>query len=142
MVHISHKTLNKKDMEKLFDQFNKTIGALSHEQSKLFLGDFLGDEEQVLFAKRLAAIIMLSRGQSLYKIADTLKISASTAKAFQLRLEMGMYDRLFTVIKKDENQFLALIDAIDSILHLGGILPHYGQTHRSEAYKRHQKPFD
>lgn len=102
----------------------------------------MGTEEKILLAKRLAAIIMLNQGQSIYKVSGTLKISTSTAKGFKSRLDSSAYDRLLKVLARDKNKFLELIDTIDSILHLGGVLPHYGQTHRSEAFKRDQRPFD
>lgn len=142
MVRVSRNRLGQKELDKLFDQLNHTVGKLSQRQSEQFLTDLLGQEEKIVLAKRLAAIVMLTEGQSLYKVSETLKISTSTARNFQLKLQTGRYQRLLSVIQKNKIHYLELLDTLDSILHLGGILPHYGQSHRSEAFKRSQKPFD
>lgn len=139
MVHISKKQLTEKELGKLFRQLNNTLGDLDEKRLESFLSDFLGEEEKVMFAKRLAAIVMLYREQSLYKVATTLKISSSTAGKIQTGLDTGKYDTMLSVIQKDKVGFLDLLDAIDSILHLGGILPHYGQTPQSESYRRRRK---
>lgn len=144
MVHISKQTLEIVEQQKLFAELNRTIGNLNSSQSALFLNDFLGPEEQVLLAKRLAAILMLSHNQSIYKVASTLHISTSTASDFYSKLTLGRYNQLLSVIRKNKNGYIKLLSTIDSILHLGGVLPHYGQTHSSEAYRRKhaEKPFD
>lgn len=138
MVHISKKQLTDKELNKLFQQLNSTLGGLDNKRSELFLSDFLGEEEKVMLAKRLAAIVMLHSEQSLYKIANTLKISTSTARKIHSGIRAGKYDRLLSAIQKDKVGFLELLEAVDSILHLGGILPHYGQTPQSEKYRRRQ----
>jgi uncharacterized protein YerC len=142
MVHISNKTLTSKKLGELFNQLNATLGGLSTKQSEIFLSEFLGKEEQIMLAKRLAAIIMIHNGQSIYKVAKVLKISTSTASDLRTRIQLGRYNRLLTVLRKDKFEYIKLLEAVDSILHLGGILPHYGETHRSEAFKRSVKSFD
>jgi hypothetical protein len=141
MVNISKQALGEKELGKLFAQLNQVIGKLDAKQSALFLKDFLGEEEQIMLSKRLAAILMLHHRQSLYTVARTLKISSAAADNFRTKLDEGAYDHMLAAIQKNKSGYIELLDAVDSILHLGGILPHYGQTYASEAYKRSRKSF-
>jgi len=139
MVNISKDLLEQTELDALFGQLNGTIGQLSAKQSEIFLSSFLGAEEKIMLAKRLAAIIMLTHGQSLYMVASALKISTSTAKKYKLDIQEGKYNLLLQAIAKRKAGYIELLKTIDSILHLGGVLPHYGQTHASEAYQKYQE---
>jgi len=138
MVNISKELLEQTELDALFTQLNGTIGQLSAKRSELFLSSFLGTEEKIMLAKRLAAIIMLTHGQSLYKVSMALKISPTTAKNYRLSIQEGKYNILLETITKRKARYIELIETIDSILHLGGVLPHYGQTQASEAYQKDQ----
>ena len=81
---------------------------------------------------------MINEGYSLYKIADTLKISPATAHRVKKRFDSNEYDHLLPILKKNKEVFLAILETIDTILTVGGIMPHYGQTHKSEAFKKNQ----
>lgn len=136
MVRISKEALSEGDNEKLSKQLQVTIGSLNVQQSQIFLQNFFGEEEQIMYAKRLAAILLLSQNYSLYKVANVLHISSSTANRYYDKLNIGEYDTLLQILQKDKKSYTSLLETIDSILHLGGILPHYGQTHRTEAFKK------
>lgn len=136
MVRISKEALSEGDNEKLSKQLQVTIGSLNVQQSQTFLQNFFGEEEQIMYAKRLAAILLLSQNYSLYKVANVLHISSSTANRYYDKLNIGEYDTLLQILQKDKKSYTSLLETIDSILHLGGILPHYGQTHRTEAFKK------
>ncbi|MAZ56225.1 hypothetical protein CL653_00330 [bacterium] len=138
MVHVSKTTLKKKDLQKLFSQLNETVGRLNKQQSEDFLSTLLGEEEKIMLAKRLSAILMLAHGQSTYRVTEVLKLSSSTLKIYKSKLDDGKYDLLLTAIRKQKKGYLELLETIDSILHLGGALPHYGQTHASEEYRRNK----
>tara|TARA_B100000745_G_scaffold299776_1_gene251453 strand:- start:457 stop:882 length:426 start_codon:yes stop_codon:yes gene_type:complete len=139
MVNISKESLCQKDLHRLFTQLNSTVGRLSAKQSEDFLSGLLGTEEKVMLAKRLAAIIMLVHGQSIYRVATSLKVSTSTSKNYKNQLKSGQYDLLLNSITKQKKRYLELLETIDSILHLGGALPHYGQTLASEEFKRNKR---
>ena len=139
MVNISKQVLGEKELGKLFAQLNQTIGKLTPKQTGIFLEDFLGKEEQIMLAKRLAAILMLHHKQSLYAVAKTLKISSAAADNFQRKLDTGVYDGMVATLKKNKSEYIELLEAVDSILHLGGLLPHYGHTYTSESYRRSKK---
>lgn len=138
MTRVSKRALDGVEHTKLYQQFHNAINQLTGSQTAHFFEEFFGPEEQVMFAKRLAAILLLAHGQSLYSVADKLHLSTSTTKQYSDKLNRGSYDGMLRALKRNKINYSELLDAIDSILHLGGIMPHYGQTHKSEAYKKRQ----
>jgi uncharacterized protein YerC len=130
MTNISKRPLAKQQEEKLFVQLSKFLILGSTIQTQRVLTDLLGYEERVMLAKRLAAIIMLVQGQSLYRIAQTLHVSSATVRTLASRLEAGEFASITKMLVKEKHPFLHLHDAIDSILHLGGLLPHYSGLDR------------
>jgi len=101
------------------------------------LTDLLGPEEQVMLAKRLAAITLLQRGQSIYKTASTLHLSPATAGRIKTNLDNHQYDKVLQLLTSNGNLLHELLTALDTTLHLNGLLPHYGQSYTSEAKRRH-----
>lgn len=57
------------------------------EEVAKFLDEFLTKTEKVMFAKRLAIVLMLEKGYSYYDIRDTLKVSTSTVQRIAQWLE-------------------------------------------------------
>ena len=125
MVHISSQPLDEAQLKKLFAQLSYLISSSTTSNTDVLLDELLGYEERILLAKRLATIVLLVRGTSIYKTAQTLKISTSTASKVQNQLEAGAYSHLQRLINKKNRGTVDLLKTIDSILHLGGVLPHY-----------------
>lgn len=136
MTNISKRRLPKKKTKQLFMQLSLLMAQSTTKNTELLLSDLLGYEERTMLAKRLAAIIMLQRGASIYKTSDSLKISTATAAKIEQKLADGEYVHLVTLIKKNSASIIDILETIDSILHLGGMLPHYGQTMSSRPRKR------
>ena len=134
MTRVSKTQLDPALVDKLFSQLCVVLEMLDRNKANLFLTDLLGPEERVMLAKRLAAILMLEHGYSIYKTAESLAISTSTAKSIQLRLQSGAFDNLLTTLvrKKNKHIILELLETVDAILHLGGLLPHYSGPDRSK----------
>jgi len=88
-----------------------------------------------MLAKRLAIIILLLEDKSLYRIASILKISPTTANKIKYKLDTGEFDKIITLLGKNKKEYFALLDTLDSILHLGGILPHYNGLERYKYTK-------
>lgn len=118
--------------EQLFAQLSAVLGQLDQDLTDRFLSDLLGPEERIMLAKRLAAILMLASSCSLYKTATTLAISSSTAKSLHQKLQEGAYDRLLAALRKKKNKhvLLEMLETVDNILHLGGLLPRYNGLDR------------
>ncbi len=104
------------------------LGKLSIVQTGEFLEALLGPEEQLMLAKRLAIIVMIHEGYSLYKISDSLKVSPATASKIKFYYDQDHYAPILTALKNNKPVYLAIIQSIDSMLTLGGHLPRYGQA--------------
>ena len=130
MVHISSQALTETQLKKLFVQLSHLISSSTPSNADILLDELLGYEERVLLAKRLATVVLLARGTTIYKTARTLKISTSTASKAQAQLDAGAYIHIQSLISKKNHGMLDLLETIDSILHLGGILPHYAGPDR------------
>ena len=89
-----------------------------------------------MYAKRFAAIVMIHEGYSLYRIGRTLKLSPATAKTIKFRYDNDRYKHIVATLKGNKPNYLAIIELIDSILTVGGIMPRYGKSH---MYKKYQK---
>ncbi len=124
MVHLNRNRLSKKQLDLLFDQLNNTLSKFSSEDAGSFLSELLGYEERIMLAKRLAVIILLLEGKSLYRTAMILKISTATAEKVKTKIDCGKYDQIIASIGKNKKEYFSILETLDKILHLGGILPH------------------
>ena len=125
MVRVNKAKLSNKQQTALFNQMNHVLSKLNEKQTGLFLSELLGEEERIILAKRLAVIILLLEGRSLYNISALLKISPTTADNINQKLKAGTYDQLINLLGQNKTDYFSILEAIDTILHLGGILPHY-----------------
>ncbi len=124
MVNVNRNELSSKDLTRLLRRFDDTLANLDRNGTTVFLSELLGKEERLTIAKRLATIVLLSEGYSEYKTSRLLKLSPTTTGNIAAKIRAGTYDGLLRVLKKKKINYLELLDAIDSILHLGGLLPH------------------
>ncbi len=130
MVYINRHELTKKDLDLLFLQFDTLLGKLNQKAIHTFLSELLGREERIMLAKRFAAIILLVESTSEYKTAQLLKLSPTTTGKIASEIEHGTYSGIVTLLQKNKRDYLKILETIDSILHLGGILPHYNGLDR------------
>jgi uncharacterized protein YerC len=130
MVRLNKHQLAAEQLEKILDQLTKTLGQTNEADTKTILNALLGEEEKIMIAKRLGAIVLLEQGHKPYTVSRALKMSPSTVGRIQSELLLGQYHYLFTAVKKNQISYKAIMKAIDSILTVGGIMPHYGKSHR------------
>jgi hypothetical protein len=128
MVRLNRNQLSADKLDALFTQLNTTLGPLSATQTGHFLSDLLGKEERIMLAKRLAIIVLLVEGTSLYRIARILKVSPSTAETIRRRLVRGRYSGILGILSKNKNAYASILDTLDAILQLGGLLPRYNSN--------------
>lgn len=119
MTHISKHQLPKDDLDTLFIQLSNTISQLSEKVSADFLDDLLGNEEKVMLAKRLAAIVMFIEGNSSYRVWQLLKLSPSTADRLRLNYEIGKYRNIEKVLKSDNKRYEDFWTILETILQAG-----------------------
>ena len=125
MPNISKRRLEKEQLEKLFSHWYTHVAGLDIEGTEQFFSALLGPEEQIMLAKRFAAIVMLMQGRSGYKIWNDLDLSPSTVENIKEKYKAGQYDSIRIEMEKRGIGVLDILETIDSILHLGGILPRY-----------------
>ena len=130
MVRLNKHHLHEAQQQKLFTQLSTTLGKLSSDKTGLLLSELLGTEERIMLAKRLAALILLTENKSMYKTAKLLKLSPATTQKIKRQLEEGQYDQTISILGKNKKDYFVILETLDSILHLGGILPHYNGIDR------------
>ncbi|MEX0930718.1 MAG: hypothetical protein WDZ68_00315 [Candidatus Paceibacterota bacterium] len=117
MTNISKRSLKKKDVEALFEQLVSIVTKLNKNSSQSFLESIFTPSEQLMFTKRVAAIVMLSKGYSGYKIWTVLNLSPSTVQNYTYQYEKGIYDDFLHSLKKPKNNLLTEIERlIDNII--------------------------
>ncbi len=136
MVQISKSPLSKSDEIALFIQLTRLFSKKSDTEMQGILSDLLGYEEKLMLAKRFAIVVLLWKKQSIYSIAKIVHVSTSTVARIHQNYHMDAYMNIIEALDKRNPSIMAILKSIDDVLHLGGILPHYGETHRSEMYKR------
>ncbi len=136
MVHVNRNELSKGDLDALFSQFDTLLNKLNLNETSILLNELLGREERITLAKRLAVVILLHEGMSEYKSAKVLKLSPTTTGRISEDMRRGVYTKTIELLQKNRRDYLIILDTIDSILHLGGILPH---RHGLDRYRNLNK---
>lgn len=124
MARSTKKELTTQQLDQLFTQLNTTIARLDVKGVQHFVSELLGPEEHIMIAKRLATIILLVEGNTLYRTSKVLQISTSTAGKISAGLKLGKYNEILILFGKSKKDYFAILNTLDSILHLGGIMPH------------------
>jgi uncharacterized protein YerC len=136
MTNISKQKLDPAQEQLLFSQLAGLLNVHSKKVTETILSELLGYEEKIMVTKRFAIVALIWKKESVYSIAKKLHVSTSTVARVESDYANGRYKTICKLLKKPSVSFVAILNTIDNILHLGGIMPHYGQTHASEAYKR------
>lgn len=124
MVRINKNALPDAQIKHLHKQLDRMISGIAPEKMGGFLQGLLGPEERLMLAKRLAVIVMLKEGYSDYRIAETLKLSPSTIHNIKVRQNKNSFAEVTKTITDHKETYIAILEIVDSLLHVGGILPH------------------
>ena len=121
MPHISSKKLDSNISNKLF---NDLMGILGKAHDRKFLplvfNELFTETEKIMFAKRIAIILMLVSKTPQHKLVDILKVSPTTVAKTSLGIEIGKYKTILKVSRKEK---IDLEKIVWSILTAGGIMP-------------------
>lgn len=97
MTRVSNKRLEEKVLRRIHRRFAESAASMqSPRAAESFLGELLSESEQLMLAKRLAAIYMIAEQVSSYRIAKTLGLSISTVLRFQAKYHRGEYVHILT----------------------------------------------
>ncbi len=119
MTHVSKKQLEAKHLESLFIQLSKIIAKLDERSSEEFFNEFFGPEEKIMFAKRLAVIVMCIEGNSTYRIAQLLMMSPSTTERIKHKFIKGDYKNIERIITNKRRDYKELWEVLEIILSAG-----------------------
>ena len=85
MVHLSSYPLEKRKLLKLYQLFFEIIARSgSRDNFIVMMNDVVSPPEQIMIAKRIAIVYLLTKGINPSAIAYYLKVSKSTAAKFSL----------------------------------------------------------
>ena len=104
MPHVSKEKLDEKTKKKLLDQTVEFFVLDGKKSQKIFFEELLTDTERIMLIKRMAAALLLSESVSLYKIAQQLHLSTSTAKRFYREYERGRFDKTIATFGRHERK--------------------------------------
>lgn len=121
MPHISSKKLDVHLSEKIFGKLLTILGqAKNRDHLSLVVNELFTHTEKIMFAKRIAVILMLSNNIPQHKITELLKMSPTTVAKVSLRIESGKCDAILNVSKREK---IDIEKIVWNILTAGGIMP-------------------
>lgn len=107
MPHVSQRRLKRETFRSMRESFTNLMAVPRNPRlTQLLLNDVLTMTERVMLAKRLAAIVMLCRGYSVYKIHMVLKLSPSTVARLETQLENSAFPYLESLFRGSRSKKL------------------------------------
>ena len=117
MPHVSKNKINEKLMKKMKKDL---LFALTRSDNKNFLiQELFTETEFVMLAKRLAIIILTTKGFSRYRISKNLKVSTSTVLRFQEDITLGKYNMIKNLALSKKKEDVKVIKILEKILLAG-----------------------
>jgi uncharacterized protein YerC len=103
--------------------------SLRGNTGRLFLEQFMTETEQIMFAKRLATLLMLMEKCSYYRIAKTLGVSVSTSRRIHEKLLKGDFRTIEQIVqnKKSREHFFKQLEKFSR----GGLPPIAGDWRKN-----------
>ncbi len=134
MPHISSKKLDIGFSNKLFNDLLHILGK-AHDKKFLpsVFNELFTETEKIMFAKRVAVILMLVAKTPQHKIVDILKVSPTTVVKTSLKIDIGKYRNLLKISSKEK---VDLEKLVWGILTAGGLMPpKVGQKYWTKNFK-------
>lgn len=139
MTNVSKQPLSPEQQTQITRQISALLADKTAAGTNTILNNLLGPEEQLMIAKRFAIIVMLWKQHSMYEIAQKLHVSTSTVARIEQKYQQGKYADITKLFHKPSVSITDILEGLDAILHLGGILPHYGNSHNTEKLKTRKR---
>jgi uncharacterized protein YerC len=122
MTQVSKHPLEKEVYSEIFNTFVQTIANLNTKgEVASFFEEFLTPTEKIMFAKRLAAGLLVAEGYDYKQIQNLLKTSTTTVSTFSAFYKYGKgYKKVIDKIKNDKEVSEFLRNIGEKISALGG----------------------
>ena len=124
MARVSKQTLSESEQDKLITQLTDVMGRMNASMAEHFIFEFFGREEKIMLAKRLAIIALIHEHRPLHRIAVHLHVSETTVGKLCDRYERGEFQHTIQSLTKNKTDYTKFLDLLDSILTVGGMMPH------------------
>lgn len=124
MARISKQALSQTEQNELLTQLTTVIGRMTNDIATHFIDEFFGQEEKIMLAKRLAIIALIHEGRPLHRIAVYLHVSETTVGKLCERYDRDEFSTTIIALTKNKTNYNKFIAILDSILTVGGIMPH------------------
>lgn len=115
MTRISAVPLEVKFANNLLSQLSTIVSKVKASHTRQFLETLLTPVEQIMLAKRIAVIVMLHEGCSVYRIIRVLHMSSSTVIEMKRKYEEGFYKpitRMIGMSKTERENFWKKFEVI------------------------------
>jgi len=90
MTKVSRLPLRADVWERIFELFIETLIEIKEkEKLRMFVDDFFSPTERIMFAKRLAASVLLAKGRNYLEVKQLLKMSPTTIGKINLKIKYG-----------------------------------------------------
>lgn len=121
MPHVSRHKLNPELSRNIFRKFIATFERASQNHGiSAIIEELFTDTEKIMFAKRIAIVLMLANKTPQHRIVDILKVSPTTVARISLQVEIGKYDM---ILKTSRQEKIDMEKLVWNILTVGGIMP-------------------
>ncbi len=102
MPHISKRKLTKEVKDKLEKQIMSVIADTGDGRRMKIFSELFTPTEKIVFAKRLAIILMLSKKIPFYTICGNLGVSPSTVARYEVQIENNKFHSTKTWLMRNE----------------------------------------
>src|SRR3989344_506114 len=103
MPHISRHKLNPELSHKIFRKLIVTFEKADKNHGiSAIINELFTDTEKVMFAKRVAIVLMLSNNTPQHRIVDILKVSPTTVAKISLHIEIGRYNMILKTSREEK----------------------------------------
>ncbi|OGM19094.1 hypothetical protein A2686_00850 [Candidatus Woesebacteria bacterium RIFCSPHIGHO2_01_FULL_38_10] len=134
MTKISRIPLRPDVWERIFDIFIGTLADLKDKKKlEAFINDFFSPTEKIMYAKRLALVVLLAKGHDYQSIRQILKISPPTIAKMSLKVKYegkGLFPVIEDILRKQAAQIIW--KEIEGLLDI----PTKGSLKSPERFKR------
>ena len=127
MANVSKKPLKEETQDKIEKTFADFVGALTADEADDFYRSFFTESEQIMLTKRLAIIILLTKGAPYAHIATVLNVSPATVRRIDNWKKDGRYDEFMKIASGSEDGFADRLWTLLRIL-IEENIHHYGAT--------------
>lgn len=122
--------LSETETTNIYLQLHSVLTSAHQTIAEQFINEMLDANEKLLLAKRLGMLVLLIEGYAPAAIADLLEVSEADVEALLQKASAGKLAHTIELLGKNPQNYYELLTAVDTLLQLGGTLPHQNGVQR------------